>query len=150
MLSSLAGVKPLRLLLLLASVLVLAGVLLWFGQRHDDRAEVPSGSSASSWKTVEYRGVQVDVPGSWVPVDMDACEFQYEVLAPPVVTGCDWAGGVAFYGSATFDPAHRPGVRRGGSRGEPGWGGYTYAGDFAVYASDDDRKVVARVLRSTR
>ena len=72
------------------------------------------------------------------------------VWAPPEVNGCDWAGGMAFYGSSTFDPAHRPGVKRVESQDEPEWGGYTYVGDFAVYASTDDREVVKRVLQSAR
>lgn len=82
-------------------------------------------------------------------MDAGDCEFEFEVWTPPPhLEGCEWAGGVALYRSATFDPAHRAGVRRTESRGEPEWGGYTYAGDLAVFASDDDRRIVLRVLRS--
>lgn len=142
---------PVRLLaMVLVSAVVLAAAWLWLRGETAVQGEVVGSSSSSAWKTLEYRGVQVDVPSSWERLDMDDCEFQFEVWAPPEVNGCDWAGGMAFYGSATFDPANGPGVERGESRDEPDWGGYTYAGDFAVYASDNDRKVVQRVLRSAR
>jgi hypothetical protein len=55
---------------------------------------------------------------------------------------------VAFYAAATFDPAQEPGVRRTEHPGDAAWGGYTYAGDWAVYVSDDDRATVQRVLTS--
>jgi hypothetical protein len=136
------------LMLALAGTVVLAGVWAWFGHRDADHAEVVTDPATSAWKTIEYQGVQVDIPASWEPLDMENCEFQVEAWAPPEVDGCDWAGGMAFYGSATFDPAHGPGVKRVRSRDEPEWGGYKYAGDFAVYASTDDRAVVERVLQS--
>jgi hypothetical protein len=135
-------------MLALAGAVVLAGAWLWLGHRDADHAEVVSAPAGSAWKTIEYRGVRVDIPASWEPLDMDGCEFQWEVWTPPEVDGCEWAGGVAFYGSATFDPVDGPGVKPVESRDEPGWGGYTYAGDFAVYASTDDRAVVERVLQS--
>ncbi len=58
----------------------------------------------------------------------------------------------AFYGSDTFDPAYRPGMRRTTTNGgEVGtWGGYVYAGDFAVHASDTDRDLVREVLDSAQ
>jgi hypothetical protein len=143
-----AGATSARLLMIvLAGSVVLAGAWLWLGRGDDDHAEVVSDPATSEWKTIEYRGVQVDIPASWEPLDMDNCEFQFEVWAPPE-TGCDWAGGVAFYGSATFDPAHGPGVQRVTSPNEPEWRGYTFAGDFAVYASTDDRDAVERILQS--
>ena len=146
-----AGVNLVRLLaLVLVSAVVLAATWLWVSGEDAVHAEVVGSSSPSAWKTLEYRGVQVDIPASWELLDMDDCEFQFEVWGPPEMDGCDWAGGVAFYGSATFDPAHGPGVKRGESRDEPDWGGYAYAGAFAVYVSDDDRTVVQQVLRSAR
>lgn len=144
-----AGVTPVRLLTVaLVGTVVPAGVLLGGGHRDADHAEVVSGSATSAWKTIEYRGVRVDIPASWEPRDMDDCEFRFEVWAPPEVDGCAWAGGMAFYGAATFDPPRGPGVERVESHDEPEWGGYTLAGDFAVYAAADDRTVVERVLQS--
>jgi hypothetical protein len=141
--------SPLRLLALLSvCVLVLAGVWLWL-DRDDGGAEMVGDSSRSGWMTIRFEGVRVDIPASWERVDRGDCEFEFEAWAPPAHSdGCTWAGGVAFYRSATFDPAHKAGVRRTESRGEPEWGGYTYAGDLAVYASDDDRETVLRVLQS--
>jgi hypothetical protein len=140
--------SPLRLLaLVLVCALVLAGVWLW-RDRDDGGAEIVGGSSRPGWMTIRFQGVRVDIPASWERLDRDDCEFEFEVWAPPDSQSCKWAGGVAFYGSATFDPAHKPGVRRTESREQPEWGGYTYAGALAVYASDDDRETVLRVLRS--
>ena len=140
--------SPLRLLaLVVACVVVLGGVWLWLA-RDDGGAEVVGDSSHPGWTTIEYEGVRVDIPASWERSDRSDCEFQFELWAPPGSRGCTWVGGVAFYASATFDPARGPGVVRTESRGEPEWGGYAYAGDFAVYAADDDRETVARVLKS--
>ncbi|MGD9959236.1 MAG: hypothetical protein AB7U42_07490 [Nocardioides sp.] len=94
--------------------------------------------------------MQVDIPADWARTDMAACEFDFEQWAPPGAARCGFGGGVAFYASATFDPGHRPGVRRTDSTDEPAWGGYAYAGGFAIYASDDDRGVVRRILHSAR
>jgi hypothetical protein len=138
----------LRLLALVSvCALVLAGVWLWLG-RDDGGAEMVGGSSRPGWTTIRFEGVRVDIPASWKRLDRDDCEFEIEVWAPSDSQSCTWAGGVAFYGSATFDPAQGPGVRRTASREEPAWGGYTYAGNFAVYASDDDRETVLQVLQS--
>jgi hypothetical protein len=142
--------SPLRLLAAaLVCALVLAGGWLWFS-RDEGGAEVVGDSPHQGWMTIQYQGVRVDIPASWERSDMDDCEFQFEVWAPPESQGCKWADGMAFYGSATFDPAQKPGVRRTNSRNQSEWGGYTYAGDFAVYASDDDRETVLRVLQSAR
>jgi hypothetical protein len=140
--------SPLRLLgLVVVCALVLAGAWLWLG-RDDGGAKMVGNSSRPGWMTIRFEGVRVDIPASWERLDTDDCEFEFEVWAPPHADVCTWSGGVAFYRSATYDPAHKAGVRRTESRGEPEWGGYTYAGDFAVYASDDDRETVSRVLRS--
>ena len=142
--------SPLRLLAsALVCALVLAAGWLWFN-RGDGGAEVVGDAAHPGWMTIRYQGVRVDIPASWERSDMGACEFQFEVWAPPESKSCEWADGMAFYGSATFDPAQKPGVRRTKSRDQPDWGGYTYAGDFAVYAADDDRETVLRVLRSAR
>src|SRR5436190_6277190 len=134
--------SPLRLLSVVAvCALVLAAAWLWF-DRDGDGAEVVGDSSHRGWMTIRYRGVQVDIPASWERLDKSECEFQFEVWAPPNLKGCEWASGVAFYASATFDSAHEPGVSRTKIRNEPEWGGYTYVGTFAIYASDDDRQTV--------
>nr|BFE74027.1 hypothetical protein GCM10020092_073280 [Actinoplanes digitatis] len=109
----------------------------------------PPSSSApvrDDWQTIEYRGVKVDIPADWKRLKKDDCEFQFEQWAPPGSHPCDFKGGVRFYGSATFDPAHGPGVRR--TTGT--WSGYVYAGDYAVYVSGADRDLVQRVLDSAR
>lgn len=116
---------------------------------HDDGAEVVAESSQPGWKTIQYEGVRVDIPSAWDRSHMGGCEFEFEHWAPPGAAGCGMDGGVAFYASATFDPAHGPGIRRfEGSQG--GWGGYTVAGGFAVYVSDADPEVVKRILSSSR
>lgn len=82
---------------------------------------------------------------------MENCEFQIERWAPPDLPGCRPAGGVSFYGSDTFDPAHGPGIRRDDTATDaPAWAGYVYAGDFAVYVVDGDRDLVQRVLGSAK
>jgi hypothetical protein len=113
---------------------------------------VNESTDPTGWKTIEYEGVRVDIPGSWERSDMGECEFQFERWGPPGLPPCEADAGVAFYGSATFDPAHRPGVRRTETSGPegPDWGGYVYAADFAVYASDGDRDVVKQILDSAR
>ncbi|MET0520603.1 MAG: hypothetical protein ABW156_01325 [Jiangellaceae bacterium] len=147
----LAGVfSPLRMLVLvLVSALVLAGVWLWL-DRDNGGAEIVGDSSRSGWMTIRFEGVRVDIPATWERLDRDDCDFKFEVWAPPHSDGCEWAGGVAFYSSATFDANDKPGARRTETPDEPEWGGYTYARDFAVYASDDDREIVSRVLGSAR
>ena len=112
------------------------------------RGVVDDAAASTGWKVLEYEGVRVDVPAEWERVDQTGCEFQFERWGPPGTEECEYDGGVAFYASATFDPAHGPGMRRSNSQDEPTWGGYAYAGEFAVYASDDDRTVVAEILRS--
>lgn len=142
------------LTLIVAGAVLLAGVFFWVRAVDDDSgAELVADSSAEKgWKTIEYQGIRVDIPAGWERSDMDDCEFQFEQWGPPDSPACDPDGGVAFYGSATFDPAHGPGLRRD----EPTttdastWAGYVYEGDFAVYASDDDRQLVRVLLHSAR
>jgi hypothetical protein len=132
-----------------AALLIL--VLVWFRAAGDPRSEVVGDSpSREGWKTVEYDGVRVDIPSAWERMDTGDCEFPFERWARPDSPPCDFEEGVAFYGSATFDPAHGPGVRRTTENGTPAWGGYTYVGDFAVYASYGDRALVHDVLASAQ
>jgi hypothetical protein len=116
------------------------------------RADVVDGATTSGeWKTIEYEGVRVDIPAEWQRFDMDDCEFRFERWGAPGSDRCNGGSAVAFYGSATFDPAHRPGARRVEDSGGPGsWAGYAYAGEWAVYVSDADRDTVRQVLKSAR
>src|SRR3954453_11918132 len=102
-----------RWLGLLAVVAVAALVLLLVNRATgQDGAQVVTSSAArGGWKTIEYRGVRVDIPQTWERSDRDDCEFHFEQWGPPESAGCDSGEGVAFYFSATFDPAHGPGVR---------------------------------------
>jgi len=77
---------------------------------------------------------------------MSECEFHFEQWGPPDSGPCGLNGGVAFYGSATFDPKHGPEVQREGTT----WDGYVHAGHYVVYASDADRDIVQKVLDSVR
>lgn len=142
-----------------ARLVVLGGVLAvliavgsgWFATRDTGAEVVDQSADPTRWKTIEYEGVRVDIPATWERLDMGDCEFQFEHWAPPDSPTCRTDAGVAFYGSRTFDPAHRPGVKRAEVPGPdtPDWYGYVYAGgEFAVHASDDDRDVVERVLSS--
>jgi hypothetical protein len=105
---------------------------------------------SAAWKTVAYQETQLDIPSAWQRVDMSRCEFEWVRWAPPDSPPCKFQGGVEFYGSATFDPFDRPGVRRtrNPDHGDKRWGGYVTTGRFAVYASDDDHDVVQKVLDS--
>jgi hypothetical protein len=110
----------------------------------------PQPVPAVGWKTVEYQGVEVEIPAGWTKADMTGCEFKFERWTPPGMPACSPDGGVAFYGSATFDPAHGPGIRHGGLNDSPAWAGYVYAGHYAVYVAHDDRQLVQHVLGSAR
>jgi hypothetical protein len=137
-----------------ACAALFAVVFIWMKPTSDSpRSEVVADSPArEEWKTIEYRGVQIDVPSAWERLDMSDCELQYERWAPPHSPPCRYEGGAAFYGSATFDPAHGPGIRRTATKGTdaPTWSGYVYAGDYVVYASDNDRDLVQRLLDSAQ
>lgn len=129
---------------------LLLAVLTSCAASDDSRSVVVVDASApDGWKTIEYRGVRVEIPTGWTRSDVENCEFQFERWAPPSQPACNPDGGVAFYVSATFDPLHGPGVRHDDTRKDvPAWAGYVYAGDYAVYAADDDRDVVQQVLSS--
>ena len=149
-----SSVRWSRLRLLVVVVVVVcgwlsAGVVRWYVTIEDDGAEVVAESPQPGWKTIQYRGVRVDIPSAWDRSHMGGCEFKFEHWAPPGAAGCGMDGGVAFYASATFDSAHGPGIRRS-EDSQGGWDGYTVAGQFAVYVSDADPDVVNRILNSSR
>jgi hypothetical protein len=140
----------------LLAIIALAALVLLLLDRvmGQDGAEVVADSaSRRGWKTIEYRGVRVDIPQDWERSDRDDCEFHFEHWGPLESAGCYSDEGVAFYSSATFDPAHGPGVRHAdprGARGSP-WGGWTSGGDdYDVHAADPEREVVKEVLDSVR
>jgi hypothetical protein len=150
--TSMRGTPSGRLLAVaVACIALVAALLIWSQRTSDPRSAVVADSaSGEGWQTIEYEGVRIDIPSLWDRVDTSSCEFQFERWAQPDLPACGVEGGVAFYASATFDPAHRPGVRRTTEDGAATWGGYVYAGDFAVYISDGDREVVREVLDSAR
>lgn len=136
-----------------ACAALFAVVLIGFEATGDPRSEVVADFPArEGWKTIEYQGVRIDIPSVWERLDMSDCEFQFEQWAPPDSPPCGLEKGAVLYGSATFDPAHGPGVRRTATNGPDAatWSGYVYAGDYAVYARDTDRDLVQEVLDSAR
>ena len=144
------GPLPLRHRLVTALVAAFAvACLTSCGASSDSRSAATGASTADGWKAIEYGGVQVDIPADWTRSDVENCEFQFERWTPPGLRPCGPDGGVSFYPSATFDPAHGPGIRYDDTATDRGaWAGYVLAGDFAVYVVDDDRDLVHRVLRS--
>src|SRR3954449_529993 len=151
MMGPLARAAELRLLAVVAlCASLLGGAVLWYVTVHDGGAQVVARSPQPGWKTIQYHGVRVDIPSAWERTDMNDCEFEFEHWAPPGAADCGMHGGLAFYASATFDPAHGPGVIRTEDPQRVRWGGYTLTGRFAVYVSDGDRGLVRRVLSSTR
>ncbi len=143
-----------RLLLLGLALGVCIAVAVGLYAARDPRTQqVDEAVDPNAWKSIEYEGVEVEVPAHWERWDMGDCEFQFERWGPVGEPACaSDATSVAFYDDATFDPAHGPGVRRVEKRGQetPGWAGYVDAGNFAVYARDEDRTVVQAILRSAR
>ncbi|GIE74689.1 hypothetical protein Aph02nite_06390 [Actinoplanes philippinensis] len=106
-----------------------------------------SAQPRAGWKTIEHRDVRVDIPADWVHPDTGGCEVEYEKWAPAGSPRCTMTTGVVFYGAATFDPAHGPGVRQN-RNGD--WAGYVFAGDLAVYAIGPDRDLVEDLLGTAR
>ncbi|MET0839500.1 MAG: hypothetical protein ABWY19_12000 [Marmoricola sp.] len=125
------------------AVLLVAGIWWAAGDPFQPR-------ETAAWKTIEHEGVRVDIPGDWEGADVSDCEFRFVRWTPPDADPCGNGGGVAFYVSATFDPLHRPGIWREPARDGSRWGGYVYAGDYAVYASEERRAVVAKILGSAQ
>jgi len=146
-----ANKSALRLLAAVAlCASLLGGAVLWYVTVHNGGAQVVAQSPQPGWKTIQYRGVRVDIPSAWERTDMSDCEFEFELWAPPGAASCAMHGGLTFYASATFDPAHGPGVIRTEEPQRVRWGGYAETGQLAVYVSDRDRALVRRVLNSTR
>src|SRR5258708_2065079 len=104
------AVRP-RVVSAVGAALTLA-VVTSCGASDDSRSGVvPDVSAPEGWKTIEYGGVQVEIPTGWTRSEGEDCEFPFERWTPPGQPACSPDGGVAFYVSATFDPLHGPGVR---------------------------------------
>jgi hypothetical protein len=140
-----------RVLALVAAIAVaVVAYLVWFQPSDGPRSEVVDGSREGGWQTIEFQDVREDVPSYWERVDTSDSEFQWERWGPRNTAACTFTAGVAFYGSALFDPARGPGVGRSTENGKAVWAGYSYAGEFAVYAIHKDRDVVQKVIDSAR
>lgn len=120
------------------------------GSRKENRiATDPPEEAPSAWQTVEHEGALVEVPGNWERLDTSSCEFQRVRFGPrngdPCLTHVE---GLSFYGSATFDPAHGPGVVTGGAGLLQS--AYVYAGEWVIYAQMEDPIKLRQVLGSAR
>ena len=129
--------------------LVAAAAVVWhLATRGGPSGRVVEHAGPDGWMTIEHQDVRVEVPATWLPAEERGCSSGASLWAPPEAT-CTGDRGLAFYGSATFDPDVGPGARRsGGQDGEPQWWGYACAREYAVQAGDDDRAVVERMLAS--
>lgn len=96
-------------------------------------------------RTLEHRGVRLDLSATWVRLDTSGCEFPSDRWGPSGTDACRSFDGLAFYGSATLDPTFQPGVVR---EDDGAWSGYVRAGDVAVDVHSADRAVVRDVLGS--
>lgn len=117
----------------------------------EQRATIVDDSAGDASQTISYQGVRVTIPDSWERLDLDSCEFDFEAWGPPSQDPCQAEVGVAFYASATFDPATGPGAHRvtDGRGDDPDWAGYVDAGfEWSVYVQDDSEDVVRSALVS--
>ncbi|QCX26346.1 hypothetical protein [Nocardioides jishulii] len=144
-----------RAMVLVVSCVVLAllvvTALVWWEVRAPQARVVDDGVDPGGWKTLAYEGVEVDVPASWERLDMGDCGFSVERWAPPGTDPCaPDAAGVAFYGSALFDPVMGPDVARHSEEAVAGadWSGYADADEFAVNVTAGDKATVQRILDS--
>ncbi|GAA3816779.1 hypothetical protein [Nocardioides panacisoli] len=121
----------------------------------DDAPPAVEGPSAAPATTsplpgglerVRYRGATVDVPEDWKPLDCG--EFDWTQLGPAGPGPCGGGVGVAFYGSATYDPKDRAGVISPVGTDPALFGGYAYSGDWAVYVQTPQRTLTRQILAS--
>lgn len=113
----------------------------------DDLTGADTTAPAGAWQTVAEGDARAEIPGDWSKFTCDFDGFEKEVFGPSEEDACGFASYLAFYGSATFDPAHLSGEIVGDGSN---WGGYVYAGDLAVSSSTTDRDLTRRILGSAR
>lgn len=155
--------RPARLLALAVVVAVLLVVSFIFMGSENESVNAVAGESSApiGWRTIQHAGVRLDIPADWVRPDAADCDhragrpvYGSTFWAPPDFPACEnrEGEGVGFYGSATYDPFHGPGIRRAEANGSDAsvWAGYVYAGEFAVHTSHRDRDLVRTVLGSVR
>ncbi len=131
-----------------AALVVPVGVLALGGDDTPDRVATDQADEPKGWHTVEHEGVLLDIPGGWHELDTSKCEFGFARFGPDDADACTFDHeGLGFYASANFDPKHGPGVLE---KEEGGWGGYVYAGDWAVYATVSDPDRARSILASAR
>ena len=131
-----------------AALVVPVGVLALGGDDTPDRVATDTTDEPQGWHTVEHEGVLLDIPGGWHELDTSKCEFGFARFGPADADACTFDHeGLGFYASASFDPKHGPGVLE---EEEGGWGGYVYAGDWAIYATVSDPDRARRILASAR
>jgi len=143
-----------RLLWATSACLVAVVALLWLfrvteSDNHEDSGVIPDGVDEST-QIVEYEGTRVTVPASWERMNVSACEVpdpQWGILANDP---CLAESYVVFYPAPTFDPRHKPGVRRAddGRSEKAAWAGYVLTDDWAVYVRDRHKSVVRTALAS--
>jgi len=126
---------------------VIAGTT-WLVNPNDELRTNPL-DLAGQWKTIEYEGVQVDVPSDWEKSDQTGCGIPVEGWSAPSTKACKFIEGIAFFGTGTFDLKGQPTEIRTKPDGS-GYGGYVIVGSLAVAADSADREVVQGVLDSAR
>jgi hypothetical protein len=131
-----------------AAALAIAGpaLLLASGGSGDDRTASDPTPPAQEWQTVTHEDARAEIPGDWRKFTCDFDGFESEIYGPSEKDACGFGTYLAFYGSATFDPANMPGEITGTDSS----GGYVYAGDWAVSSSTPDRDLTRRILASAR
>lgn len=136
-----------------AVLLIAAPVALLVGGRGDGGTPVGNDQSPTvpvgEWQPVESDDVRAQVPVGWSRFTCDFDEVARDIFGPSEADACDFETYLAFHGSYNFDPVNLPGVITRDAGGEA-WGGYVYAGEFAVSASTPDRDLTRRILASAR
>ncbi len=136
-----------------AALAVPVGVLALNGDGSGSPDETPVATDTSNqeetgWHTVEHEGAVVDIPRGWERLDTSGCEFEFARFGPSGSDPCTYDhDGLAFYGSATFDPMHGAGVL---IEGKDGWAGYVYSGDWALWGQAADRDLLRTILATAR
>jgi hypothetical protein len=121
------------------------------GSDGDDLDAADTTAPAGEWKWAVVVDARAEIPGDWSKHTCDFDGFESEIYAPTQNDACQFGTYLAFYPSATFDPADMPGVITASTdEGKTRWSGYVYTGDYAVSVSTGDRDLTRRILASTR